>query len=399
MSGTLSNSLIASKRGKRHFGPMLLATILVGIAGAFITIAMPGILLALSQKVPFSATHAARFASFELGGMFVSTLFLGQLLNTRYRKQVLVVALMAVIVGNCASALLYNTDTLPFTRILTGLGGGIAVAALGAAAASFTNPDRLFALFMAVNMALVTIYLFFLPRVVLIIGIPGAFLILAGAGALALLSIPGFPSWVQFSEADSVAKPEQLKASLPLASILGLLGCLTLNLGVGMIWPFMGDLGKARGIPSEAISTYLAAATFAGIAAGIGAAVLGLRFGRNAPLAVATLGLIASAIGLTLEMVSFAVCTMMFLFFWTFAVAYFMGTVAAVPNGGRGAVLIPAAQQGGLALGPQLTALVASHASLAWTVIFGSAICAFGAAAAVSAGRINGASGHGDQRA
>lgn len=367
------------------YGSMLIATMLVGVAGAFISIAMPGILLTLSQKVDFPADRAARFASFELGGMLVSTLFLSQILNTRHRRLALAIAMAAIITGNCVSAVLYESEVLPYVRVLSGLGSGLAVAALGAAAASFRNPDRLFATFLSVNMTLVTLYLLLLPRVISTAGIPGAFAILAGAGVLALAALPFFPTWHKPEPAEAVTPTHSSRSVLPVASILGLLGCLALNLGVGMIWPFMGELGKARHVLPEAISTYLAMSTIAGIAAGISAAVLALRLGRRVPLALATLGLILSSIGLTLEGVSFALCTILFLFFWTFAVAYYMGTVAAVPDNGRGAVLIPAAQQGGLALGPLLSALVASRADLPWTVVAGSAICALGAVAALLA--------------
>ena len=367
------------------YGSMLLATMLVGVAGAFISIAMPGILMALSQNVDFPPDRAARFASFELGGMFVSTLFLGQILNTRHRRSALAMAMIAIIIGNGASAAFYRSESLPYIRVLSGLGSGLAVAALGAAAASFRSPDRLFATFLSVNMTLVTLYLFFLPRVISTVGVPGAFVILAGAGVLALAALPFFPTWYKSERAAAVTPTHSSRSVLPAASVLGLLGCFALNLGVGMIWPFMGELGKARSVPPEAISTYLAMSTIAGIAAGIGAAVLALRLGRRLPLGLATLGLTLSATGLTLAGVSFALCTILFLFFWTFAVAYYMGTVAAVPDNGRGAVLIPAAQQGGLALGPLLSALVATRTDLPWTVVTGSAICGLGAVAALLA--------------
>src|SRR3546814_1273812 len=81
-------------------------------------------------------------------------------------------------------------------------------------------------------------------------------------------------------------------------AVLGLAGCLGLNTGVGMVWPFMGALGSARGISSEAISTDLAMATFGGIAAGFSAALLGLRCGRRLPLIIGTLALVLSSIGL-----------------------------------------------------------------------------------------------------
>ena len=378
-------------------GSMLLATMLVGVAGAFISIAMPGILLTLSQNVDFPADRAARFASLELGGMLFSTLFLSQILNTRYRRLALALAMVAIIIGNCASAALYGSEVLPYIRILSGLGSGLAVAALGAAAASFRNPDRLFATFLSVNMTVVALFLVLLPQVISVAGIPGAFAILAGAGVLALAVLPFFPPWNRSEPVEAITPTHSPSSVLPTASILGLLGCLALNLGVGMIWPFMGELGKARHVAPDAISNYLAMSTIAGIAAGISAAVLALRVGRRIPLALATLGLMVSAIGLTLEGVSFALCTILFLFFWTFAVAYYMGTVAAVPDNGRGAVLIPAAQQGGLALGPLLSVVVASRADLFWTVATGSAICALGAVAALLASRLTPSSTAGDK--
>src|SRR3546814_739567 len=142
------------------------ATILVGIAGAFISIAMPGILLAISQNSEFPADRAAMFASTELCGMLASILFIGKLLNSKHRKTILVFAMVAIIVGNFVSVFVYKSNVLLLARLLAGIGEGVAVAALGAAAASFSNPDRLFALFMSTNMGLVTAYLFFLPRII-----------------------------------------------------------------------------------------------------------------------------------------------------------------------------------------------------------------------------------------
>jgi MFS transporter, DHA1 family, inner membrane transport protein len=361
--------------------PMLIATTFVGIAGAFITIAMPGILLVLSQKLAFSADQTAWFASIEIGGMLISTLFFGQLLNTHHRKRVLGVAVVMIIAGNCLSALFYTSNSLLLFRLLTGLGEGVAVAALGAAAASFSNPDRLFAVFMSANMSLVTLYLLFLPGAVAANGVEFAFLTLAGLGFLGLLALPRFPP-NSSPYAGGHAPIVMPRRTLPAPSVLGLLGCLGLNFGVGMIWPFMGALGKARGISPETVSTDLAMATVGGIIAGVCAAVLGLRSGRRLPLLLGTSALVVSALGLVQATMSFSVCTILFMFFWVFATSYFMGTVAAVPDGGRGAVLIPAAQQGGLALGPPLSAFIVSHFTLEWTVVAGSLICTMGAVAA-----------------
>lgn len=355
------------------------ATILVGIAGAFISIAMPGILLAISQNAEFPADRAAMFASTELCGMLASILFIGKLLNSKYRKTILVFAMAAIIVGNFASVFVYKSNVLLLARLLAGIGEGVAVAALGAAAASFSNPDRLFALFMSTNMGLVTAYLFFLPRIIAASGIESAFLVLVGLGVVGLLALPYFPSAIERKSATLPSVAKVRAGGLSAGAILGLAGCLGLNTGVGMVWPFMGALGSARGISSEAISTDLAMATFGGIAAGFSAALLGLRCGRRLPLIIGTLALVSSSIGLVSDTANFSLCVILFLFSWVFVTSYFMGTVAAVKDGDRAAVFIPAAQLGGLALGPQLSALVIDNFSLSWMVAGGSAICTMSA--------------------
>src|SRR3546814_6555686 len=85
-----------------------------------------------------------------------------------------------------------------------------------------------------------------------------------------------------------------------------------------MVWPFMGALGSARGISSEAISTDLAMATFGGIAAGFSAALLGLRCGRRLPLIIGTLALVLSSIGLVSDTANYSLCAILFLFSWVF---------------------------------------------------------------------------------
>jgi len=357
------------------------ATILIGVAGAFVSIAMPGILLALAEQGIFSAERAAMFASIELGGMMVSILLIGPLLNGRHRKTVLAVALTAIVAGNIISVFSYHSDFVLLARLVTGMGEGVAVGALGAAATAFVNPDRLFALFMSTNLGLVTAYLLLLPTLIAAGGIGSAFLILACLGFLGLLALPYFPLATAAHGGEAQPSGRIRFPRFSKRAILGLAGCLGLNTGVGMIWPFMGSLGTARAIPIEAISTSLAMGTFGGIVAGLGAALLGLRVGRHLPLAVATFGLVASAIGLTSASIDYSLCAISFVFFWTFATPYFMGTVAAAEDGVRAAILIPAAQLGGLALGPQLSAPIITHLSLPWIVVGGAALCMLSAIA------------------
>src|SRR3546814_12397013 len=112
----------------------------------------------------FPADRAAMFASTELCGMLASILFIGKLLNSKLRKTILVFAMVAIIVGNFASVFVYKSNVLLLARLLAGFGEAVAVAALGAAAASFSHTDRLFALSLSTHLRPVPASLFFLPR-------------------------------------------------------------------------------------------------------------------------------------------------------------------------------------------------------------------------------------------
>src|SRR3546814_13048512 len=112
--------------------------------------------------------------------MVASILLIGKRLSVEHGKTVLVFGIVQIFVGIFASLFVDKSNVLVLARLLAVIGEGVAVAALGAAAASFSNPDRLFALFMSTNMGLVTAYLFFLPRIIAASGIESAFLVLVG---------------------------------------------------------------------------------------------------------------------------------------------------------------------------------------------------------------------------
>src|SRR3546814_8138790 len=106
---------------------------------------------------------------------------------------------------------------------------------------------------MSTNMGLVTAYLFFLPRIIAASGIDSAFLVLVGLGVVGLLALPYFPSAIERKSAAPRSAAKVRPRGFSAGAVLGLAGCLGLNTGVGMVWPFMGALGSARGISSEAI--------------------------------------------------------------------------------------------------------------------------------------------------
>src|SRR3546814_11390208 len=86
-------------------------------------------------------------------------------------------------------------------------------------------------------------------------GIESAFIVFVGLGVVGLLALPYFPAAIERKSAAPRAAAKVRPRGFSAGAVLGLAGCLGLNTGVGMVWPFMGALCSARGISSEALST------------------------------------------------------------------------------------------------------------------------------------------------
>src|SRR3546814_14489379 len=102
-----------------------------------------------------------------------------------------------------------------------------------------------------------TLFLSFLPRISAASGIESAFLVLVGLCVVGLLALPYFPSAIERKSAAPRSAAKVRPRGFSAGAVLGLAGCLGLNTGVGMVWPFMGALGSARGISSNRKSTRL----------------------------------------------------------------------------------------------------------------------------------------------
>ncbi len=353
--------------------------IAIGSTGAFMIIAMPGVLLALSDKIHLSAGGAARIATSELFGMLISTLLLGQLLATQHRKVVVAIALFLLCLGNIVSIFLMHSSWLFTARIVCGLGEGLTLAAMGAAAAAVPNPDRLFAAYMASNLVVVTVFLSGLSRIIAFGGLTLMFLILGAVGLVGIAALPAFPGLAASGrpQAGNLAS-SFLSAVTNRSAVIGLIASLIFCTGIGVVWPLMGQIGISRAIPSGSIASALGLAPIGGVAAGVCATLLGLRIGRRLPLIVGGAALILTMTILAADGWTFAACAVSFMFWWVFVTAFFMGTIASADPTGRAGVLIPATQQGGLAAGPILGALLAGSGSFALPIAVGTTACLVG---------------------
>ncbi len=350
--------------------------IYIGIVGAFVTIAMPGILLSISQELALSASSTAQFATTELGCMVISTVIVGRRLASPSRKQLILSALILICVGNIGSIALMHSEYLIVMRGLCGLGEGVCLAAMGAAAAQRANPDRLFALLISFNMLMVTLFMATLTSVLDLGGLKSVLAILGLMSAIGLIALPFFPNWTAEAQSLSRAAPIDERACPKRGTaIFGLVAWFCFSVGTGVVWPLMGQIGMTRGISSQLVSTALGAATVGGILAGLSVALIGVRFGRRVPLLAAGSALIATMLALTSQWAGFTQCAVAFMFYWVVASAYFMGTIAAADPTGKVGTFTAATQQAGLALGPLMATILMQNGSYSLPIMAGAFAC------------------------
>lgn len=360
--------------------PAWLSIIIVGGIGAFAIIVIPGVLLALSQELGMSASDAARLATMELLGMLFSTVFLGRFVRGAHARRSLFIAFAVLVAGNISCIWLAGTGALAGARIVCGMADGLALAAMGAAAATVPNPDRLFAVYMATNLMAVLAFFTALPAILAGGGLAGMFIVLASLGALGLVATIWFPS----APSVNPDAPALAPARYGRIAIMGLTASFVFCLGIGLVWPLMGEIGQALGWSTAEVSGALGLAPLGGICAGAIAAFLGARLGRRLPLCVGGFALVASMLLLAGRGIDFKILVTAFMFAWVFVTSYFMGMVAAADEDGRSSALLPATQQAGLALGPVTAASLAVGNSFSVVIVIGAVVCTAGLLLAVA---------------
>jgi DHA1 family inner membrane transport protein len=338
--------------------PRVAAIVTVGVIGAIVTIVMPGILAALIASRGLSVAQAAMITSVEMVGMAIATVTTAPLLATVDRRALLIAALAIAATGDLGAAGTSGYVSLLSFRFVAGFGEGALIASMSAAIAATGQPDRLFALFMTVNL-LVSMGLLrafpVLAKTWGAAGVYGALLLLTLAG---VFCIPAFPRRAVAAPAAHGGIRGILKLLREPPVALGVFACLILFVGVGMVWPLMGQLGASYGMPLEKVDAALGNSALVGVFSGLFTFWLGTRVGRRVPLIVGSCGLLATTAALALSGAAswFDFATIVFMFSWVIATAYYLGTLAHVDVTGRAATLGLAMQQAGLVVGPALAA-------------------------------------------
>jgi predicted MFS family arabinose efflux permease len=146
-------------------------------------------------------------------------------------------------------------------------------------------------------------------------------------------------------------------------ALMALLGMLIYSAAEQALWQFAYNIPVEAGIDGKTVSRVLAYTTLMGLAGGVGAAALGIRLGRIAPLVI---GSLFSVIGRWLYIATegtewLFVGGLMWGLGFYFVTPYQIGLLAALDRSGRLAVAAGAAANFGYGIGPTVAGRILEH--------------------------------------
>lgn len=272
--------------------------------------------------------------------------------------------------GFAACALAPRYPVLLAGMLAAGLGAGILYTVGIAVVAENHEPDRAFGIKLAVETFVGVAMLIVLPGLIAVRwGFPGvATAIAAVAGLCGLLALRRTPVRREAGTAagDSTGLgPVAEASSQRWLSWLGLAGLLVFFGGIAALWAFLERLAPTFGLSGQTAAHVVLATLIANACSGVAAALMGDRWGRVPPLAIAMLlalvGVLILAFGR--GTVAYAAGALLTYGMLSTPLSYQMGLIASADATGRIASLIPAALSLGGAIAPAVAGSLLTGAS------------------------------------
>jgi MFS family permease len=312
------------------------ATFLIALASLMMANLAPFIITAL-MTLGFDAVAAGNILTWALLASAVVGLGTGRIASGRLRRPLAVAGLVTAVLAFGLATFITTPAIAIAGLIVGGAGVGAAISTSGAAIAALRNPNRVSATSGLVNRALITVILAIIP----LIGITQGSVF----GTLAGISLVGLTLTSWLPNAPEHAAPVDVTSSLQIAeprriTIAGIAILILFPLwgtSEDAIWTMAPVMGDALGIGEQSLGFTLSLAAGGGIVGMVIAAIIGDRFGRAWPLAIALVigGALKVWTGLTADPTTYAVLIIAVSSIYTFAFALFIATAAGLDARGR----------------------------------------------------------------
>jgi DHA1 family inner membrane transport protein len=238
-------------------------------------------------------------------------------------------------------------------RSLAGLVAGVLVWVATSVIVRTSAPDRLSAVFLvSQTLAQASVAAFLATIVVPQAGWPGGFAVLAMLSAAAALLAPALrPGLTTLTDSGSGLPPRSAATVLTFCVVLTQMGA------IGSLWAYLDPLGREVGLTGTQVGTLISAVLVMQVLGGSTAAWVVRRLGAPAILSGASVVLGSLALSLNFQPSALLFCVVCgaFGFVWLFLMPFQIRLALSADPSGRVAVLVPALQLLGSALGPLVT--------------------------------------------
>lgn len=360
---------------RHHAAPDgLVAAVLLSFlatAGIFYINIMPALVSGLVDGLGFSARDAGLVGSANVYGAAFGALAITFAVARLQWRRTAIALLVLLIAVDLVSRFVITPWPLIALRAAHGFIGGMLVGVAFAVIARTRAPDRVFGVLLLVQFGLGGLGVMTLPRLVPDFGHGVLFMALVAFSAVTLAMVPfladypprGVPaagaSAAASTDASAVAAPAGRIASRPqfALALLALFLFQASNMG---LFSYILELGKDAGLAASFVASAVGAATWVGTAGCLLVIVIGTRFGRALPLAIALAVTVIGLWGLHYagNATVFVLANCVTGITWSLVMPYLLGLSAAFDTTGRAAALGGFASKMGLASGPLLGALV-----------------------------------------
>ncbi len=294
---------------------------------------LPTMVGALVDYAGFTESAAGWVASAGFAGGASAAILLALRIRHLDPRKLALAGLITLIVADSLSALAAQMPLSVFLglRVVSGIGGATAYAAVMATIAASDMPERGYGIFSVFQFALSAVGLYGLPLVLPDIGVTGMYLALAAA---ALLAIPLYTTVLTRGPAAENSDPAiEIHMLLKPAAILAMLGIGLYEAANTMHFTYAERIGVSFGLADYRIGEILGISTLVGMPAAFGVVWLGNRFGDLLPIMAALLLSIVSLLVLvfysgpgiyTVSMCGLGIA-------WAFGLPYFQSVEAPDP--------------------------------------------------------------------
>ncbi|QND53888.1 MFS transporter [Phyllobacterium sp. 628] len=327
------------------------AALWIGSAGLQILGLQPILLGALYSEKRVNFDELALIATAEFITIALGSVIAGMLISTRHLRAKSAVLLILLAALNYAVSYATTANELLLVRSVAGLVEGGTVAISVELIARSRHAERLGGFFISLQtLAQCLLAALLALWAVPLMGSNGGFHVLAGICVLSLAAAFFVPSEYgllpkQVSNMDGV---------LTVRAILALLAIFTFFLFIGSLWAFLEPLGARYGIDAQTVGLLVSASLAFQVLGAVTATFVDRRLDYRVSIVVcALIAIAASAVLANHPSVSlFWTAALVIAFLWMFITPYQIGLAVAADSSRSTALLLPAAQILGAALGP-----------------------------------------------